>query len=212
MKLSELQTLLGDEVVFRASTLMAGQKSPADVRRQVSRWVTTGKVVALRRGVYMLAGIPAGRRPHPFALANEMRRASYVSLQSALAHYGMIPEFAPTVISVTTERPETLATPVGRFMFRHIKRDLFWGVEAVEVAPGQMVRLATREKALIDLLYLTPGSDRKGYLEELRLDPDDRLSTARLLEMAGRTKSHKVLRAIRSLVRVWKQGEEGKYL
>ena len=33
-------------------------------------------------------------KPEPFCIANSLKSASYVSLQSALAWYGLIPEFA----------------------------------------------------------------------------------------------------------------------
>lgn len=39
----------------------------------------------------------ARNRPHPFLIANRMVRGSYISLQSALAHYGLIPEGTPVV-------------------------------------------------------------------------------------------------------------------
>lgn len=212
MKFEALQELLGDEAVFRTGTLLAGQSAPAHVRRQLARWIRAGKVLVLRRGLYMLAEPYAKVRPHPFVLANEMRRASYVSLQSALAWYGCIPEFAPTTISVTTRRPEQLDTPVGRFLFRHIKRDLFHGMRRLEVSPGQHALIALPEKALMDLLYLTPGSDECGYLEELRLEPGGPLDLDRLEGMAEATGSGKVMRAVSIVRRIFRDGDWGEPL
>jgi predicted transcriptional regulator of viral defense system len=203
MKLGALHQLLGEEVIFRSSALMAGQRSAANLRSQLARWVRDGKLVALRRGVYMLKDIPANRAPHPFVLANEMRRASYVSLQSALAYYGMIPEFVPAVTSVTTCRPEELDVLSRRFIFRHVKRDFFWGVQHVEIAPGQWVRLATREKALLDLIYLTPGADDPHFMDELRLEPVAELDMALLRKGAERSGSKKIARAISLLEKKW---------
>jgi hypothetical protein len=210
MNIDSVREMLGDQAVFRTGNLLAGQQKPAHVRRQLARWVKAGKVIALRRGVYMLAEPYARQVPHPFVLANEMRRASYVSMQSALAWFGCIPEYVPTVTSVTTERPEEIDNPAGRFIFRHIKHDLLWGMTRVDVAPSQVALVARPEKALIDLLYLTPRSDHKDYLDELRLDLGEHLSPDRLLEMAVRTGSHKVLRAVRYVVRVWEQEEQGE--
>ena len=160
----------------------------------------------------MLAEPYASQQPHPFVLANEMRRASYISMQSALAWFGCIPEYVSAVTSVTTERPEVLETAKGRIIFRHIKKDLLWGMTRVDVSPSQVALVALPEKALIDLLYLTPGSDHADYLDELRLEPGDRLSPDRLLEMAGRTGSGKVQRAVRYLVQEWEDTERGKFL
>jgi len=58
------------------------------------------------------------RKPHPFVVANRMVRGSYVSLQSALAYYGLIPEVVPVVTSVTTARPDCWETPLRPYEFR----------------------------------------------------------------------------------------------
>ncbi len=157
----------------------------------------------LRRGVYALAAPYARRAPHPFAVANALRQASYVSLQSALEYHGMIPEHVPVVTSVTTNRPEEIATPFGRFAFRHVKRSAFRGFQNVEVAPGQTARLAKPEKALADLLYLTPDSDDPAFLEELRVEPAPPFDPARFREAAASLQSAKVLRAAARLAALW---------
>ncbi len=205
--MADLQRILGDQAVFRTGAILAGQHSPASVRRQLARWVKAGKVVVLRKGLYVLAEPYAKQSPHPFVLANELRRASYVSLQSALAWYGCIPEFAPATTSVTTERPEQLDTPKGRFIFRHVKRDLMWGMLRIEVASSQLALIATPEKALIDLLYLTPDSDRPDYLNELRVEPAGKLQLGVVSEMAERSGSNKVMRAVKYLEGLWRESE-----
>lgn len=88
-----------------------------------------------------------------------MVRGSYISLQSALAHYGLIPEGTPVVTSDTTTRPGAWKTPLGDFDFRRIKVELFFGYQLVDVAPGQGAFIATPKKALLDLIYLQPGGD-----------------------------------------------------
>ncbi len=212
MTFSDLQRLLGDQAVFRTGTLLAGASSPAHVRRQLSRWVKSGKVHALRRGIYVLAEPYAKRQTHPFLLANEVRRASYVSMQSALAWYGCIPEFAQATTSVTTERPEQLETPKARFIFRHIKRDLFWGMSSLEVSPAQFALVATPEKALIDWLYLTPESDTPAYLDQLRVEPAGRIDVKRLRVLTERAGSQKVLRAVAYLESIWRESDWGEAL
>ena len=209
MKFGELQRLFRDQPVFHSGALLAGQPSPAHVRRQLSRWIESGKVLSLRRGVYALAEPYAKSKPHPFVVANELRRASYVSLQSALAWHGCIPEFVPVTTSVTTERPEEAVNPLGRFLFRHIRRDLFRGMRRVEVADGQSALVAGPEKALIDLLYLTPRSDQTDYLKELRLEPQNRLEWDRLGELAESTGSAKVMRAVVHLEPIFADAEWG---
>jgi predicted transcriptional regulator of viral defense system len=122
-------------------------------------------------------------------------RASYASLQSALAHYGLIPEAVPVTTSVTTMRPGRWETPLGVFEFQHIQADLFFGYEAIRLSGGQSAFVARPEKALLDLVYLTPGADDPDYLDELRLQNLERLDLRTLEQMAARAGKAKLRRA-----------------
>ena len=92
MEFTELIGIVGQEPVFETGLLLAGDANPSDIRRQLSRWKTSGKIYQLRRGLYCLAPPFQKVKPHPFLVANRMLPASYISLHSALAYYGMIPE------------------------------------------------------------------------------------------------------------------------
>ncbi len=197
MKFLDLVRLAKDMPVFTTGLLISGEVDPRDVRRQLSRWREAGKVIQLRKGVYALAREFRGGSPHPFVLANHLVRASYVSLQSALAFYGMIPEYVPVTTSVTTLRPWSWETPEGTFSYRHLKLGFFHSYLPTEVAPGSVALVATREKALCDLVHLTPAGDTRGYLEELRLQDLDSLNTDSLHELAAASGSPKLERARR---------------
>lgn len=204
MKFKELIERVTDNGLFTYGQIVSGERRPHDLRRQLARWVTAGKVNQLRRGVYLLNAPYARISAHPFAVANLLKKASYVSLQSALAHYGMIPEYVPVTTSVTTGRPEELATSIGRFQFRHVVKHRFNGFTVTDVAPGQRVLLATPHKALVDLLYLTPHSDDPDYLRELRLVPPSGFEIEKLFSVSAASGSRKVKRAVKNLVNVWK--------
>lgn len=175
------------------------------MRRQLDRWVKSGKVIQLRRKVYLLNKPYRDSLPHPFLTANLLRRSSYVSLHSALSYYGIIPEHVPVVTSVTGGRPEQVHTPLGKFEFRHMQGRNFFGFEEKEVAVNQMAWIATPEKALADLLYLTPRSDRADYLEELRLEIPDTFDKEALMETVGIMRSPKVRRAADVLCKRWEK-------
>jgi predicted transcriptional regulator of viral defense system len=149
----------------------------------------------LRRGLYALSPPFQKIKPHPFLVANHLVNASYVSLQSALAHYGLIPEYTPVVTSVTTGRPGRWDTPLGSYEFRHVKTELFRGYRLVEVNPGQQAFVASPEKALLDLIYLQPGGDSPDYLRELRLQNLERLELDELRRQTDLARSPKLRRA-----------------
>ena len=180
MEFERLLDIVADEPVFETSLLLAGDADPTNTRRQLSRWTKAGRLYQLRRGLYALAPPFQKAKPHPFLVANRMVRASYVSLQAALAHYGLIPEYVPVVTSVTTARPGRWETPLGIYEFRHVKTDLLAGYRLTDLGGGQKAFVATPEKAVLDLIYLQSGGDSPDYLRELRLQNLDRLDVEEL--------------------------------
>ncbi len=188
MKFERLLALVGDQPLFETGLLLSGDVDPADVRRQLSRWVGSGRIRQLRRGLYTLAPPYQNIVPHPFLIANSLVPGSYVSAQSVLAFYGFIPEYTPQTLSVTTLRTSRWE---GGFHFHHLAPHLIFGYQLVELSDGQQAFLAAPEKALLDLAHLTPNSDSPRYLDGLRLQNLERLDLSRLHGFAERSKKPK---------------------
>jgi len=208
MEFAELLEIVGEEPVFETGLLMAGNTNSRDIRHQLSRWRQTGKIYQLRRGLYSLAPPFQKVNPHPFLVANRMLPASYVSLQSALAYYGMIPEYVPVTTSITTMRPNHWETPLGIFNFRHIQVDFFNGYRLEGIGERQQAFIASPEKALLDLIYLESGGDTLDYLTELRLGNLNQLDWQILKNLAGRIEKPKLLRAVAAIQKVAGKEEE----
>ncbi len=208
MKFAQLLSLVGQEPVFESSALLAGNVDPAYIRRQLSEWARTGKLVSLRRGLYCLAEPYRKVQPHSFLTANRIRQASYVSRESALAHYDLIPEHVPVVTSVTTGRPKVYETPLGVFDYRHIQQEFFNAYRSEVFADGQRALVAGPEKALLDLIYLTPDADTPEYLIELRLKNLDILDWSVFWTIARNLHSAKLLRATKLLESMARENEE----
>lgn len=211
MKWQSLLELVTDEPVFSSALLLSGKVSAQQVRLQLSRWVKDGRLIKLRRGLYTLAPVWRKVEPHPFLIANRLQRGSYVSVQSALAFYGMIPEHVPVVTSVGPGRPETVRNILGAFQFNHLARQLLFGYSKMEVAPGQPAFVASPEKALLDLIHHTAGADSEKYLRELRLQNPEALNIASMTELAQRSGKPKLLRATR-IVGLLLEEERGESL
>ena len=202
MKWELLLKTVGDEPVFTSSLLMAGKQHRSDIQLQLARWGKAAKIIQLRRGLYLLANPYRKVEPHPFIIANSIKNASYVSLQSALSFHGMIPENVPVVTSVTTARPETINTAEGTFIFKHIKKSLFNGYFRREAVDRQSFFIATPEKSLLDLIYLTPGGHKLEYLRELRLQNFDRLDLKVLKQSAKGSGILKLQLAVKNLIEI----------
>ena len=182
--------------LFETDLLYAGADSPQQVQRQLSDWKRAGKVVQLRRGLYALDPSPEADFPHSYVIANHLARNSYVSLQMALSHYSLIPEHVAVVTSVTLGRPGLYRNEYGRFSFQHLQPSLFFGYQYRLVTQTQRAYMATPEKALIDLIYLTPDGDNEHYIRELRLQNLDLLNTERLAAYVARADKPKLKRAL----------------
>lgn len=175
MEFEKLLKIIGDEPLFESSLLLAGDVQPEYIRLQLDRWIKAGKIHQLRRGIYMLAAPYQKKKPHPFLIANWLQKPSYVSMQSALSFYGMIPDIVNETVSVTSVRNERLHTHLGDFEFRHVSKNFFVGYRLLDLA-GQQAFVATPEKAILDLIYLQPGGDDPGFISELRLQNLDNLN------------------------------------
>lgn len=202
MKFEELLHIVENEPVFETGLLLSGDVDPLDVRKQLSRWTASGKIYQLRRGLYTLAEPYQKSIPHPFLIANLLQPGSYVSLQSALAHYGLIPEYVPVTTSVTTTRPGTYDNPLGHFLFRHVQISWFRGYRQTDLGNDQQAFVAAPEKALLDLLYLEPDGDKEAYLRSLRLQNMKQLDSRRLRQLAADAGKLKLNRAVKMIIRL----------
>ena len=140
-------------------------------RNNLTRWCRKGLLVKLRNEYYVFPEfqqVPDASR----YVANRIYSPSYISLHSALAFYGMIPEEVVQITSVTTLKTEKFENAFGTFHYQHVKTPIYFGYEIKVMQNGRGLLFATPEKALLDLLYLNPFYKTDRDMEELRLDED----------------------------------------
>jgi Predicted transcriptional regulator len=140
-------------------------------KNNISYWSKKGLIIKLRNGFYLFPEYKT-RSGFEFYVANKIYRPSYISLHSALAFYGMIPESVVQITSVTSRKTASFSNAVGEFSYKTVKPDLMFGYDVKPIVEGHSFFLAKPEKALIDLLYLYPFYNTKSEIEELRLDMD----------------------------------------
>lgn len=103
--------------------------------------------------------------------ANRIYAPSYLSLETALSHHGLIPEGVYTITSVSSRKTQTFNTPLGHFTYRRVKPALFFGYQIIDWQ-GFPIRMADREKVILDYLYLNPHLRSSDDWEGLRLNAD----------------------------------------
>ena len=104
--------------------------------------------------------------------AAKIYNPSYISLHSALSFYGLIPESVVQITSVTSLKTAWFKNPFARYSYRSVRKDLMFGYIPLPLTDGRTTQYATREKALLDLLYLYPFYKTESALTDLRLDED----------------------------------------
>lgn len=194
MKFEEFLTRVEKLPVIETEALSVGTESPSKLRVQLARWVSSGKLVQLRRGAYLLS--KKYRKIEFFEpyIASILKKPSYLSLEKALEFHGLIPEAVPVYTSVTTKRAISFSSESGRFSYQHIQKSLFWGYASITMNK-QTAFIATAEKALLDLIYLKVKNISPEYIEELRLQNIKKIKMKRLREFAAKFNKPKMLRA-----------------
>lgn len=119
----------------------------------LSRLVKTGKLKRIKRGIYIFSELES--QVDEFTLASVLYKPSYISLESALNNYGIIPDVAAGVTSVTPITTKKITTVRGVFLYSKINQELFFGFEKVlDQAGGRYYDVAFPEKALLDYVYV----------------------------------------------------------
>ncbi len=144
---------------------------PGFDRNNFVRWTQKGYLVRLRRGMYAFAEYK-GSPDMATYFAGRIYRPSYISLHSALSFYGLIPESVVQITSVASLKTAVFKNDFGEYSYKSVREDLMFGYEPRRLANGRTTAYATREKALLDLLYLYPFYKTEQALVDLRLDGD----------------------------------------
>jgi predicted transcriptional regulator of viral defense system len=110
--------------------------------------------------------------------ANQIYAPSYISLNTALSWYNLIPEMITTTTSVTTLKTNKFSTPLGAFDYHRIKPDIFgfgYVLENVDAYRGERgnsrkIMVASPQKAILDFFYINNFYNTEKDIKDLRLN------------------------------------------
>ena len=148
--------------------------------QKVRQLEAAGKIIRLKKGLYVVAPNVSRVALSTELIANHLYAPSYVSMQTALRYYGLIPEAVYTTQSMTLKHSRSFDTPVGRFEYKNMSREAFSiGITSINMQSYAFL-MATPEKALCDLIANSPKvnlrylKDVENYLEEdIRMEIED---------------------------------------
>jgi predicted transcriptional regulator of viral defense system len=107
-----------------------------------------------------------------FYIANKIYSPSYISMDTALYHYGFIPEAVFSIQSVSTLKTMNFSNKYGHFYYSNIKKDNFFGYKLL-TENNITVKIADVEKAVLDFLYLRKDIKRPEDIKSLRFNIDE---------------------------------------
>ncbi|OGD36658.1 hypothetical protein A2V94_00385 [Candidatus Atribacteria bacterium RBG_16_35_8] len=135
------------------------------LKNQLKNWVAKDYLIRLKKNLYFLKEVDL---KDEFILANRLYEPSYVSLESVLNYYGIIPDIAFSVTSVTIKKTQKFKNQFGVFTYRTLKPELFFGWEEIKLEEGHFYKIARPEKALFDFIYLNKASFGENFPKEER--------------------------------------------
>jgi predicted transcriptional regulator of viral defense system len=143
---------------------LADLRKLLDIEKENTAYKIAEKLVAekflqrLKRGVYL----SAFHSPETFEIANALYTPSYISLESALNYYGILPQFPYCATSVSPRKSKKLLAAGQEFEYVQISHKLYWDFRR----EGQAL-IASPEKALLDTVYIASKGLRRIDFEEL---------------------------------------------
>jgi len=140
-----------------------------------------GLIEPVKKGLYIAGRSLGADRPESALLANHMLGPSYLSMESALAHYGLIPEKVFAITSMTTKASRKFQTNIGLYTYTNLPLPYYaFGLATVSLSKDQQAIMAIPEKALCDKIATTAGitlrsqsSARDYVFGNLRMEEED---------------------------------------
>jgi predicted transcriptional regulator of viral defense system len=139
----------------------------------LTRIADAGQIIRIKHGVWMFPDIEPLLLPclltAPFP--------TYISLQSALYYHGMISQIPNMIYAISLSRTRTYQTVISNVSIHHVQPAFFFGYQNIN--NNDLLRIATPEKALIDIFYLSQAKTRLFVtLPEVELPDNFKLSVA----------------------------------
>lgn len=148
-------------------------------RNKIANLQIAGKLIRLKRGLYVISPEESGKLLSTELIANHIYGPSYISMESALRYYGLIPESVHVVRSMTTKRSRIFENTISRFYYINCNEEYYPIGVNQKISDDYSFLIASPEKALCDLIAYTPSVRLRfkkalhSYLkDDIRLDMD----------------------------------------
>lgn len=141
------------------------------LKNNLGRWVKKALLLRLRKNLYEFTEPGLESNIPDVYIGNKLYAPSYISLETALSIYSLIPDIAFHVTSLTTLPTREFKNKYGSFFYRSCQKKAFTGYRLMQYE-GVKILIADKEKALVDFIYFSLRKRRPLDFEEERFERD----------------------------------------
>ena len=94
--------------------------SHKSVNNKISELEKSGVLIRLKKGMYVVSPKESGKLLSLELIANHLYGPSYVSMESALRYFGLIPEHVYANLSMTVKHSREFNNQLGRFIYTQL--------------------------------------------------------------------------------------------
>jgi len=149
-------------------------------RRRLTEWQKKGYIKKIIKGYYFFSDLDIDENTL-LGMANKIHKPSYISFETAMSYYRLIPESIYMITSASTRRTYLFETPVARFSYRTIKPSLFFGYSLLNGG----IKMAFLEKAILDYFYINPIVRTTDDFTSLRINREEIQSRVCMERLTG---------------------------
>lgn len=155
----------------------------------LAKYAKRGLFLRFKKGIY----VNRLKMPPLFFIANKLYTPSYISFESALSYYQIVPETIYSITSATPKPTREFGVENYHLLYRRIKKESFAGYRPIQIE-GKTVLIATPEKAVVDFYYFVALGKREppGRIDFRKVDK------GKLLEFAELFKNKKLINLIKN--------------
>jgi len=168
MQYVELKEALKDFTIFSLNDIKRIDRS--FFRTRLNEWQGKGYIKKVIKGYYIFSDLELNENAL-FEIANKIYKPSYISFETALSFYHLIPESVYGITSASTRRTYKFKTQMAEFSYRTIKPELFFGYELVSYK-NKRFKIASIEKTILDYFYINSHIKKENDFACLRMNKD----------------------------------------
>lgn len=166
---NQFKEIMNSFLVFSTKDIL--KYFPNFDKKNLVNWQKKGYIIKIRNNFYCFSDTTINEE-FLYLVANTIYQPSYLSFETALSYYNIIPEGVYILTSATTTKTNEFSTPIANFSYRNFKSNLFFGYRLITYK-NQYFKMASLEKTVLDYLYLNSQINEIDDFDLLRWNKEE---------------------------------------